>query len=129
MLGVASSLKKVQVTNCSAGPLTIQSASIDGTPEFQIVNDPPIMNQVVAPMTSFEIDLLMVPTSVGAKTAHLVLATDSGQQLVELDGAGTGGTGTGGKDRESYYACGTGRPVALLVPLAVVLVLLRRRRR
>jgi hypothetical protein len=128
MLGVASSLRKVQLTNCGAGPLTIQSASIDGTPEFQIVNDPPIMNAMVDPGMSFEIDLLMVPTSVGAKTAHLVLATDAGQQLVELDGAGTGGTDNGGKDRESYYACGTGRAIGF-APLALALLLLRRRRR
>jgi len=128
MLGVASSLKKVQLTNCGTGPLTIQSASIDGSPEFQVKNDPPIMNSVVDPGMSFEIDLILVPTSVGAKTAHLVLETDAGQQLVELDGAGTGGTGDGGKDRESYYACSAGRALGL-VPLALVLLLLRRRRR
>jgi hypothetical protein len=128
MLGVASSLKKVQLTNCGTGPLTIQSASIDGSPEFQVKNDPPIMNSVVDPGMSFEIDLIFVPTSVGAKTAHLVLETDAGQQLVELDGAGTGGTGNGGKDRESYYACSTGRAVQL-IPLALVLFLLLHRRR
>lgn len=126
MLGTTTSPKEVQLTNCGTSDLMFNTATIigDQATEFTLLGSNP--SRVLAPTESEVFMLIMQPETAGYKTAQLVLSHSAGTTTVNLDGTGDGATN--GKDRETYYACSTGRGASLW-PLALALVLLRRRRK
>ncbi|HEY5920747.1 MAG TPA: choice-of-anchor D domain-containing protein [Kofleriaceae bacterium] len=121
-----SSPKMVQLTNCGSGDLMFTGASITGlnAGEFTLIGaNPP---RSIPPTESEVFMVIMQPDNGGFKTARLVIAHSAGGTNVDLDGTGEGEGNI--KDRETYYACSTGRGAALW-PLALALLALRRRRR
>ncbi|MGE5181787.1 MAG: choice-of-anchor D domain-containing protein [Acidobacteriota bacterium] len=123
-----SSGQTVVLSNCGSGPIDVQAATIIGpdASEFAIAlpTDPTKTLQI---HDSEMFALVMSPHSPGVKNATLVITYDSGSTSVPLDGNAGIDTGAG-KDRETYYACSTGRPGAWW-PIALALLALRRRRR
>jgi hypothetical protein len=119
----------VQLTNCGMTAIQVQTATIatGDTTEFKVVlpTDPAMMLQMhdVEPFT-----LVMNPHTPGPKSATLVITYATGQQMVDLEGAADAGDTGSTKERETYYACGTGRPVSAW-PIALALGWLVRRRR
>jgi hypothetical protein len=125
--GTTTSIKEVQLTNCGTSDLSFDRATITGAQatEFTLIGANPA--RVLKPTESELFMVVMQPETGGYKAAQLVLEHSAGTTPVDLDGTGDG-EGTSGKDRETYYACSTGRGAALW-PIALALVLLRRRRR
>jgi MYXO-CTERM domain-containing protein len=123
--GTTTSIKQVQLTNCGATELMFSGASITGefASEFTLIGaNPP---RTLLPTESELFMVVMQPDTAGFKTAQLVIQHSEGATTVDLDGTGDGGSP---KDRETYYACSTGRGAALW-PIALALLALRRRRR
>jgi hypothetical protein len=108
----------------------------DGSPsnDFRVASPSPIEGTLVPVTKSQTIQMEMTPQTSGHKTATLTLLLSSGDsRTLSLDGSGGGpppiGSGSGsGQDRQTYYACSTGRPLAL-VPVGLVVAWLARRRR
>lgn len=125
-MGTTTSIKQVQLTNCGTSDLMFEKAQIVGTDaaDFTLIGaNPP---RTLAPTESEIFMVVMQPKSPGFKTAQLVLTHDGGTTTADLDGTGEGELDI--TDRETYYACSTGRG-ATAWPLALALLALRRRRR
>ncbi|HEX5061412.1 MAG TPA: choice-of-anchor D domain-containing protein [Kofleriaceae bacterium] len=123
--GTTTSIKEVQFTNCGTSDLMFNGAALAGRDhgEFTIIGaNPP---RVLHPTESEIIMVVMQPESPGEKQAQLVISHDQGTTPVDLDGTGEGGAN---KERETYYACSTGRSGSLWL-IALALLALRRRRR
>lgn len=125
--GATTSIKEVQLTNCGSSALDFSRAQLVGpnATEFTLIGANPA--RVLQPTESEIFMVVMQPRAAGFKSAQLVIEHSAGTTTADLDGTADGDL-LGGKDRETYYACSTGHPVALW-PLAVALVLVRRRRR
>jgi MYXO-CTERM domain-containing protein len=123
--GTTTSIKEIQLTNCGSGDLMLSGASITGAyaSEFTLIGANPPRTLLSTESEVFTV--VMQPDSGGFKTAQLVIQHSEGATTVDLDGTGDGGSP---KDRETYYACSTGRGAALW-PIALALLALRRRRR
>jgi hypothetical protein len=119
----------IDITNCTANPLTLLAAHIDGVdaPEFAIVMTP--QSSTVAPTSSARYLVVLQPRSIGQKHAELVIEHDQGTTIIPLDGDGLG-SGVHPGDT-SYYACSTGGSGGALAawPVLLVIVLRLRRRR
>jgi len=124
-----SSGKQVTFTNCGTGPLDVTSAEIVGpnASEFAIIL-PAAIAMTLQPGQSETFTLAMTPRTTGQKSATLDIDYAGGLTGVALQGDGFGSDSGGTKPRETYYACGAGRPVALW-PIALALLALVRRRR
>jgi hypothetical protein len=123
-VGDTTSLKEVQFTNCGSGDLSFTGASVTGVNanQFALISvNPP---RVLKPTESEKFTVVMQPKSSGLKSARLAIAHDQGTTFADLDGTGEGIN----KERETYYACSTGRSAGLW-PLLIALLALRRRRR
>ncbi|HEY5946052.1 MAG TPA: choice-of-anchor D domain-containing protein [Kofleriaceae bacterium] len=123
-MGTTTSIQQIQLTNCGTTDLDFMSVAITGgfAGEFILIGaNPP---RTLKPTESEVFMVAMQPHAPGYKTAQLVITHSAGTSTAELDGTGEGGN----KDRETYYACSTGHGAALW-PIALALLLLRRRRR
>jgi len=123
--GTTTSIKEVQCTNCGTTDLMFNGAALAGRDrgEFTLIGvNPP---RVLAPTESEIIMVVMQPTTPGEKQAQLVISHAQGTTPVDLDGTGEGGSN---KERETYYACSTGRGGSPWL-IALALLALRRRRR
>ena len=129
MTGLISAEQQVVLTNCGTSDLTLTGASFTGTDpgEFQVIS-PTSFPVTVTKTLSQTFDVVMTPHSVGPKSATLVIAQDSGTTSAIFDGMGIAGSGGGNTERETYYACSTGRSTAAW-PIGLALLALRRRRR
>jgi hypothetical protein len=124
----------VEISNCTAAPITIRSVNIDGADaaDFTIVDQPTELT--IMPAASIQWLVILDPHSTGAKSAVFNALFDGGTTAVPLIGEGLGsslGSGDGGEGtKSSYYACSTGSPVDA-APIGIVLgaLVLRRRRR
>jgi MYXO-CTERM domain-containing protein len=124
-----STMKQVTFGNCNATALTNIDATIVGPDmnDFAIAG-PASIPSMLLPGQSITFQIQMTPRQVGVlETATLQIAYSGGSSPVALDGTGVTDTG-GNKDRQTYYACSTGRPIGL-VPLALALAFALRRRR
>jgi hypothetical protein len=124
-LGTTTSIQQIQLTNCGASDLMFNRATITGTDaaDFTLIGANPPRN--LLPTESEVFMVVMQPETSGFKSASLVIEHSAGTTTAALDGSGEGGS-LG--ERETYYACSTGRGGALW-PVAFALLLLRRRRR
>jgi hypothetical protein len=125
MVDVPTLAREVVVTNCSDSAITIRGGSVlGGEPgEFAPVSE---AAAVLEPAERHAILVVMTPKANGARRADLVLDVEGGPPIsVPLEGEGFG---VAPIDRETYYACASGRR-DLAWPVAVVLVVLTRRRR
>ncbi len=128
-VGMTTSAKTIEVSNCGNAPINITAARIEGTSanDFAIVSpENPVMS--LPQMGSVKFLVVMSPRQSGTKAAQLVIEYDGGTVIADLDGNGFGGDETALLDRETYYACSTGSGGGL-APLALALGLLLRRRR
>lgn len=121
----------VQITNCSAGPVMLANARLEGpdASEFAIVL-PPMSSTVAAASTASWL-VVMAPRAVGVKQATFSVDGPDGPVSVELTGEGLGDLdprpiGPGGKP--SYYTCSASGTGSAAWPLALALLLLMRRR-
>jgi hypothetical protein len=124
--GSTTAIKEVQLTNCGMTELMFNSATItgDSAGEFTLIGaNPP---RALMPTESELFMVVMQPDTAGFKTAQLVIEHGAGTTIAVLDGTAEGDGNN--KERETYYACSTGRGGALW-PIAFALLLLRRRRR
>jgi hypothetical protein len=115
--------QEAQLSNCGASPIAFSGARIEGpdASEFAIVSAPP--SSMIAPNGLVTWLIVLQAHSVGPKQAVFAVDHDGGTETIDLLGEGISTAGRG-----SYYACSTGRPVALW-PLAAALLALRRRGR
>lgn len=123
--GTTTSIKEVQLTNCGTTDLAFSRAFITGDDarEFTLIGVSPA--RTLKPTESEVFMVVMQPERSGFKTASLVIEHDRGTTTALLDGTGEGGKSA---ERETYYACSTGRPSAWW-PIALAMLALRRRRR
>lgn len=127
-MGTTTSIQEVQLTNCGTTDLAFESAQIIGmsASEFTLIGTNPA--RTLAPTESETFMVVMQPESPGVKVAQLVLQHSGGTTTADLDGTGDGEVDT--KDRETYYACSTGRGTAAWpIMLALLVVTARRRSR
>jgi len=128
-VGMTTSAKTIELTNCGSAPINITAARIEGAGagDFTIVSpENPVMS--LPQMGSVKFLVVMSPRQNGSKAAQLVIEHGGGTVIVALDGNGFGGDDGSLLDRGTYYACNAGAPVGF-APLALALLLLRRRRR
>jgi len=128
-VGMTTSAKTIELSNCGNAPINITAARIEGASagEFTVVSpENPVMS--LPQMGSVKFLIVMSPRQTGSKAAQLVIEYDGGTVVVPVDGNGFGGDDSGLPDRETYYACSSGTPVGL-VPLVLALLGLRLRRR
>jgi hypothetical protein len=125
MTGQTTSVETVQLTNCGTTDLMFTGAHITGASatEFTLIGSNPA--RTLKPTESEIFMIVMQPQTTGAKVAQLVIEHSAGTTTADLDGTATGGSN---KDRETYYACSTGRGAAAW-PVALAVFALRRRRR
>jgi hypothetical protein len=125
-LGTTTSIKEVQFTNCGTKDLNFTGATLigDNAAEFALIGTNP--SRLIKKTESEKFMIVMQPRSGGFKSARLLITHEEGSTFADLDGTGDGATDN--KDRETYYACSTGRGGALW-PLLIALLALRRRRR
>jgi hypothetical protein len=124
-----SPMKQVTFANCNASALTGIDATIVGPDmnDFAIVG-PPSIPSTLQPGQSITFQIQMTPRKINViEMSTLMIAYSGGMTPVALDGTGVTDLG-GNKDRQTYYACSTGRPIGL-APLALALALALRRRR
>jgi hypothetical protein len=128
-VGATPDPQTVILTNCSSGPLAIDSATIvdDADGDFQIVTQPdgPIPSGGSASYT-----VAMAPRQNGVKLANLVVVYGGGSSSVPLAGTATGGANPP-LPSASYYTCAAGGRTGGLWPIGAALaaMLARRRRR
>lgn len=133
LVGASSGVTSVYLSNCVAGGLTIESATVTGAnaDEFLIVQSPASMS--IGASEAAEWVLQLQPETVGAKAAVLEIVHAGGTERIDL-------RGTSALDaddiRGTYYACNAGRSTgagaaggAGLIALALLTVPARRRRR
>lgn len=123
--GTTTSIKEVQLTNCGTSDLAFSRAFITGDDalEFTLIGVSPA--RTLKPTESEVFMVVMQPERSGFKTASLVLEHELGTTTALLDGTGEGGKSS---ERETYYACSTGRAAGWW-PMALALLALRRRSR
>lgn len=133
MVDGTSQGKTVTLTNCGGTDLTINDARVTGASPNDFTIAAPanyaMLNKTLHQGESQMFLVQLTPRANGDKTATMLIEyADGSFAQVPLDGAGFGGSGSAGsaKDRETYYACGAGRPIGLL-PFAFVLLVWRRR--
>src|SRR5690606_4878335 len=109
-MGTTTSIQEVQLTNCGTSDLSFESAQITGmnASEFTLIGTNPA--RTLAPTESETFMVVMQPESPGVKVGQLVLRHSDGTTTADLDGTGEGQIDI--KDRETYYACSTGRGTA-----------------
>lgn len=130
-VGMTSAAKTIELSNCGDTPINITAARIEGASatDFTLVS-PENPAMTLPQMGSQKFLVVMSPRENGTKAAQLVIEYDGGTVVAELDGNGFGGDDGELLDRGTYYACSTGHgSPAALAPLALALLLLRRRRR
>ena len=126
-----TTVQRFALANCSGGPLTISSITLDGPDavDFRVVEQPPAGSIAVGNSTSFPVE--MRPRTSGSKQATLVVTHSAGVTEIPLVGDGflppqpIEEVGT-------YYACSSstaGNAGLLLCGLVAGLALRRRRRR
>jgi hypothetical protein len=121
-----SSPKVVTLSNCSGNTLMIDSTKVVGSGSDSFAN---ITSGVtmIGNGSSQQFMILMAPKTPGPKHAQLEIdPAGSAAILVDLYGNAGGSASSG--ERQTYYACSTGRAVALW-PIALALAWLARRRR
>lgn len=123
--------QEVQLSNCSGGPITATNARIEGTDaaDFAIVQTPDAT--MIDPTHNAAWLVVLQAHTAGPKEASFVVDYDGGTASVPLAGEGLGdltGSGDGGVDETSYYACSAGGAGGAW-PLALVAVALTMRRR
>jgi hypothetical protein len=129
LVGASSGVASVYLSNCVAGGLTIESATVTGADadEFLIVQSPASMS--LGASEAAEWVLQLQPETAGAKEAVLEIVHAGGTERIDL-------RGTSALDaddiRGTYYACsasgGGAAGSAGLVALALLLAPTRRRR-
>jgi hypothetical protein len=135
-VGDMSEGKSVVVANCGADDLVIGARLSGASPGDFVIESPADFANLQKTLKNGESLTLLVqmtPKTNGDKSAVLLIDHGDGSMPVQvtLDGTGYGGsdaTTTTPKNRETYYACSTGRPFAL-VPVGLVVAWLARRRR
>ncbi len=137
-VGASTLYKSVKLTNCGTDPLMVTGATItgDAAADFLIVgSNPSPVAQTLAPTETEEIQIIMAPTDLnfrGSRTATLVIAHSAGETTAELDGTAIGDDPPAPeqpKGPETYYQCSSGGSGGALVGLAVLGIVIRRRRR
>ena len=125
-LDTTSAAKRVDFSNCGGSGIDVTAASLTGdTDSFTIVSPSPDMIATHLDNTKSETFLIvMSPHRTGAKAAQLQIQSSAGTNAVDLTGNGV----TPEVDRETYYACSSGRGTASW-PVAGALVLIVGRRR
>ncbi|MEO6777332.1 MAG: choice-of-anchor D domain-containing protein [Kofleriaceae bacterium] len=123
----------VQISNCTATPVTITTVNISGTDaaDFAIVDQP--MDLTIMPAESIQWLVVLDPHSAGDKSAEFNANFDGGTTVVPLIGEGLVDMlppDDGGDAKSSYYACNVGSASGLF-PIALALggLLVGRRRR
>ena len=129
-VSTTTSIKEVQFTNCGTGDLSFTGATLTGAngTEFALIGANPPRKLKATESEKFMV--VMQPRSGGFKSARLVINHDQGNSFADLDGTGEGAVDN--KERETYYACSTGRGFGCgvgLWPILIALLALRRRRR
>ena len=124
-VGATTSIKQVELTNCGTTDLMFDRANISGSnaTEFTLIGNN--ASKTLAPTESEVFLVVMQPRTAGIKTATLNIHHSAGTTTAALDGTATGGEE---KERETYYACSTGRGAGWW-PIVFALLALRRRRR
>lgn len=130
-----SAFKQVKLTNCGTGPLVVTGSHVDGLNgtdphDFMATPLDVSLPKTLGMTESLTFVVQMIPSREGPRTANLVIEHGAGNTTVPLDGNGDpSGTDAGGRDRETYYACSTGRPFGFALIGLVLVFALRRRRR
>jgi hypothetical protein len=127
--------QEIDLSNCSSSAITIADTMIYGSDAdaFSIVQQPTSMMVAANSTVSWLVVMnAQTPGDVGATfevdyTGGSATVALVGEPYDPNAGSGTDGGGSSG-EKSSYYACSTGRGVALW-PIAIALVALRRRRR
>lgn len=121
--------KEVIISNCGAAPITFTASRIEGpsAAEFALVSVLPA--SALAQRASTTLLIVMTAQSNGPKTAQLLLDTDGGPVVVNLDGNAFGAGETSSGDAATYYTCNAGGASGLGGSLAVLVLAVRRRRR
>jgi MYXO-CTERM domain-containing protein len=116
----------VYFTNCTTQPVAVVDASLVGADlaDFAITKIRPSPTPTLEPSQTMELDLQMTPRTSGNKLAELVIDYDGGTQTIEL----TGSAFAHPKPRDTYYACRTDPSGSPWPVLAVVWLVVRRRR-
>jgi hypothetical protein len=123
-----TSAKAVIVANCSGADQVVTSVAIGGRDKdsFLLVGpDPTHLTDPIPNTQSQTYSIVMIPAARGPQAAQLEIDYASGPAtIVPLTGDGE----VTAKNRETYYACGVGRP-APAWPVVLALGWLARRRR
>jgi hypothetical protein len=125
-----SSGQMITLTNCNIGTVNVTAAHIDGADadSFALVS-PSSVATALPTAASEQFIVVLSPHIAGTKQAQLVIEYDNGTAMIELDGDVTGGSDDTTKPRETYYSCNSGVPATLVPALAVLVLLVVRRRR
>ncbi len=125
--------QEVDLSNCSSDPITISATEIYGSDAdaFSIVQQPTTMT--IGSDSTVSWLVVMNAQTPGDVSATFEVDYSGGSATVALvgepyDPSAGSDSGSSSGDKSSYYACSTGRGVALW-PIAIALVALRRRRR
>ena len=123
---LSPSTTPIELTNCGSGALTITGTQLIGNADDFAVMSPSSSTLALGDSASFTVT--MTPTHDGLRSATLVISFDSGQQMIALVGAGTGGPpdATGSA---TYYTCNAGGSGGLAVGAVAFGLVVRRRRR
>ncbi len=124
--------EQVSITNCSTSPVTLTNARLEGTDasEFAIVLPPSSLT--VPPSSTLTWLVVMAPRAVGVKQAQFTVDHPDGSVSVEISGEGLGElapTEPVEPGKGSYYGCSASGSAAHAWPLALLFVLVLRRRR
>lgn len=133
-IGGSTLFKSVKLTNCSTGPLTVTGAAIEGdaADDFEFVgvagNLP--LERTLEPTETEEFLIIMSPKLLpGNRTANFVVTHSDGKTTARLDGTAIGELPEDTKGPETYYECSAGGSGGAFVGLAILGLLIRRRRR
>ena len=122
--------RSISLGNCTAGPITVESAAIEGVDaaEFLIAQTPSSLT--VTPTSSIAWNIAMRASTKGARTADFVITYGGGQVLrVPLTGEGFDTTEPAAT-RGTYYACAaSSQGASWMLILGVVMLVVTRRRR
>lgn len=122
--------RTVSLGNCTAGPITVESAVIEGldAADFFFAQTPASLT--VTPTSSIAWNIAMRAAVKGARTADLVITYGGGQVIyVPLTGEGFDTTEPP-STRGTYYACAaSGQGAGWMLILGVVMLVVNRRRR
>jgi uncharacterized protein (TIGR03382 family) len=118
----------IRIQNCGSEPMALLGATIVPSGEFRDVSAEPLP-AMLQPNQLATLTVGFTPTRVGSRMATVTIDSSKGPLNVMLLGNGLGDPGTTGESI-SFYACdcATGDPTGAW-PAALVIVMLRRRRR